>query len=121
MDPTLNQSWETSLSPRTYATGGIVRIAPTIALSTPKPRKSFLLMGSLCSSANPYVPSRKSPELWPELFWRRFVSHRIARLIIYGERHPRIGFHETHVERDSRRQDPQSQQDYPVTHRRATV
>src|ERR687885_113088 len=130
MDPSLNHSWETSDSPKTfvfmsgpriYAAGGIVRIAPTIALSTPKPRKSLRVMGSLCSSANLYIPSRKSLELFAEPCWRGLVLHRVVRLIIYGVWHPRIRLHEAHIERGHRCQDPQSQQDYPITRCRTTV
>src|SRR5829696_8330719 len=90
---------------RTNAAGGMVSMAPTIAPITPNPEKSPRVIGSFCNSAN-FLPLLDDPQaqLLPAKPGRRRARlHRVIGLIIYRERHPRVGFHEAHVERQHRR------------------
>src|SRR5215203_1154941 len=108
---------------RINAAGGMVSMAPTIAPSTPKPKKSPRVIGSFCNSAN-LLPLLDDPEaqLLPAKPGRRWARlHRVIGLIIYRERYPRVGFRKAHVERQHRRQDPQNEQRGPVASSGAAV
>src|SRR5829696_8788775 len=113
--PSLTFDWPKTLAfmigSRMNAAGGMVSMAPTIAPITPNPKKSPRVIGSFCNSAN-FLPLLDDPQaqLLPAKPGRRRATlHRVIGLIIYRERHPRVGFHEAHVERQHCRQDPQNE------------
>src|SRR5918998_1418924 len=134
-EPTSTQPVSTSVCPRTLvfmtglrtnAAGGMVRMAPTMAPITPKPRKSARVMGSFCSSsANYFVPSRRVPKLSlalaTEPVRRKAGLYRVIGLIIYRVGCPGVRLHEPHVERHHRRDSPQGQQRHAVAPPRAAV
>src|SRR5919112_227056 len=98
-------------------------LAPSIAPIIPNPKKSPRVIGSFCNSAN-FLPLLDAPQaqLLPAKPGRRRARlHRVIGLIIYRERHPRVGFHEAHIERQHRRQNPQSEQRGPVASSGAAV
>src|SRR5215213_4435998 len=108
---------------RINAAGGMVSMAPTIAPSTPKPKKSPRVIGSFCNSAN-LLPLLDDPEaqLLPAKPGRRWARlHRVIGLIIYRVGDPRVGLHEAHVERHDRREDPEDHERDPVARPRAAV
>src|ERR687898_1229143 len=93
---------------------GVWSVWPRLSLP---PRRS---RGSRCGSwdlsvAPPrFVPSRAARASLAEPGRRRTRLHRISRLIIYRVGHPRIGFHEPHIECDHGGYDPGSHQHDPV-------
>ena len=67
-------------------------MAPTIVPRIPKPRKSPRVIGSFCSSANLYAPSKNSSKLPAETARWLLGLHRKVRLIIYRVRHLEFDF-----------------------------
>src|SRR5215208_6562823 len=100
---------------------GVWSVWPRLSLPSRRSRGSRCGSWDLSVAPPRLVPSRAARASPAEPGRRGTRLHRVTRLIIYRVGHPRIGFHESHVERDHGRYDTCSHQHDPVTPAWATV
>src|ERR687898_3019801 len=100
---------------------GVWSVWPRLSLPSRRSRGSRCGSWDLSVALPRFVPSRAARASPAEPGRRGTRLHRVTRLIIYRVGHPRIGFHEPHVERDHGCYHTCSHQHDPVVPPRAAV